>query len=203
MVGGTGSLEIPGEPYKTSADSREWWLAYRRAVADSKAATQHGIDRVGPGPMAEGVKAYRDARIAVRAGKATDADHQAIKDVEDNIKNGENWIPDLPVAARATYLMFENDKSFQWCFVSPSARFRPGPRTGKYDVYLDELPMSKESKVPSADGNPFEGRLLGISAADLAVAIVDEAEKREKVGRHWSAVSEWEDDEPYPTTITL
>ena len=175
----------------------------RRAVADSEAATKHGEDRLGPGAMADGMRAYRNGRSAVREGKASAEDEKAIKEVEEQILHGENWIPDLPVAARATFLTFEGNNSFKWSFVSPSARYRPGPRTGKYQVWLDELPLAKEAKTPSPDGNEFEGRLLGISAADLAVAIVDEAEKQEKVGRHWSAVSEWERDEPTPTTITI
>ena len=63
--------------------------------------------------------------------------------------------------------------------------------------------MSQESTAPSLDGNEFEGRLLGISVADLAVAIVDEMEKLEKVGRHWSAVSEWADDVPMESYVKI
>lgn len=203
MIGGTGSLELPNERYATAADSREWWLAYRRAVADSEAATKHSQDRMGPGAMSDMMRAYRNARVALKAGKAGDGENNAMKDVDDQVLHSENWIPDLPIAARATFQMFEGNQSFKWSFVSPSSRYRPGPRTGKYEVYLDEVPMLKEATSKSANGNPFEGRLLGISAADLAVAIVDEAEKREKVGRHWSAVSEWEGDEAMPTTITI
>lgn len=55
----------------------------------------------------------------------------------------------------------------------------------------------------SMDGNPSEGRLLGVSRSDIAVAIVDEAEKPKNAGRHWSPVSEWSDDKPMPSPITL
>lgn len=203
MIGGTGSLEMPDEPYATAADSREWWLAYRRAGADSEAATQHMQDRFGAGPIADFLRAYRNARVALREGNPSEEQQKLIKETEDQVLHGENWIPDLPVAARASFLMFEGNTSFKWTFVSPSARYRPGPRTGKYDVWVDELPMAKEAATESLDGNPYEGRILGISAADLSMAIVDEAEKQEKVGKHWSAVSEWEDDVPYPTLVTI
>ncbi|KAK3711895.1 hypothetical protein LTR37_009413 [Vermiconidia calcicola] len=202
MIGGTGSLEIPGEPYVTCADSREFWLAYRRGVADSEAATQHAQDRFG-GAIAEGARAYRNARIALHAGKATDADHKAMQDVDDAVLHGENWIPDLPIAARAGFQMFEGNSSFNWTFVSPPGGFRPGPRTGTYEIYVDVVPLAKEAKVPSSDRNAYEGRILGVSAADLAVSIVDEAEKREKVGKHWTAVSEWPNDEAMPSYLTI
>lgn len=205
MIGGTGSLHLPGDPHSTAADSRTFWLSYRRAVADSECATSHTQDRVGPGPISDSVRAYRNARLAVRSGSDGVDERKLIKDVEDQVLYGENWIPDLPLAARATFLMFEDNETFKWSFVSPSARFRPGPRTGVYSVFIDELPLRKEPEKgsESVDGNEFDGRLLGVSAADLAVAIVDEVEKRDKVGKHWSAVSEWEGDEAYPTTVTI
>ena len=203
MVGGTGSLELPGKKYTTAADSRDFWLAYRRSVADSETSTKHMEDRIGPGPISDAMRAYRNARIKLKEGTAGDEEKKTIATTEDAVRHGENWIPDTPLAARATFLMFEGNSSFDWTFVSPSGRFRPGPRTGKYDVYVDEVPLSKEATSKSEDDNEFEGRLLGVSAADLAVAIVDEAEKREEIGKHWSPVSEWEGDEAMPTTITI
>ena len=203
MIGGTGSLELPGHKFKTVADSREAWLAYRRAVADSEAATKHMEDRIGPGPMSDAMRAYRTARVAMKAGKAGDQEKKIIKETEDPVKYGENWINELPLAARATFVMFEGNTTFDWTFVSPSGRYRPGPRTGKYDISVDVLPLAKEANSKSEDGNEYEGRLLGVSVADLAVAVVDEAEKREKVGKHWSPTSEWDSDEPMPTIITI
>lgn len=203
MIGGTGSLEIPGQKFKTVADSREAWLAYRRGVADSEAATQHMQDRFGPGAMSDAGRAYRNARVALKAGKASDDDTKLLKETEDPVKYGEPFIHDLPLAARATFMMFEDKTSFEWTFVSPPGGYKPGPRTGKYQIFVDELPLAKEAGSKSEDGNEFEGRLLGVSAADLAVAVVDEVEKKEKVGKHWSPVSEWEGDEPMPTIITI
>lgn len=53
--------------------------------------------------------------------------------------------PDVPLAARAAFMMFENVQQdvMAWSFVSPPARFRPGPRTGRYEVFVDELPLAK------------------------------------------------------------
>lgn len=112
---------------------------------------------------------------------------------------------ELPFAARAAFAMYEYIPSdvLTWSFVSPPAGFRPGPRTGKYDVWIDDLPLVKEAKVPSEDGNEFEGRLLGVSAADLGVAIADEVEGRKLVGKHWSPVSEWEGDEAWASYFKL
>lgn len=202
MVGGTMSLHLPtaSGPYATAADSRDFWLSYRRAVADSECATQHMVDRMGPGAMSDGARAYRNARIALREGKASEDERKVIKQVEDQVLTAEQWLPDLPLAARAAWMMFEDNESFKWTFVSPPPRFRPGPRTGKYDVFIDDVPLLEKAKEKLPDANEFDGRLLGVSAADLAVAMVDEMEKREKTGKHWSAVSEWNDDKPYPTT---
>lgn len=194
MIGGTGSLELPGLAPETVADSREAWLAFRRTVADSKASTQYMVEKYPP--IADASTAYRKARQALLKGQATDADLRVIKENEDPVLHGENPVPDLPLAARATFMMLEGDESFKWSFVSPPGWYRPGPRTGKYDVYFDEVPLAKEANFKSLDGNPYEGRLLGISAADLGVAVADEIEKKEKVYRHWSAVSEWDHDEP-------
>ena len=203
MIGGTGSLNLPGQRYKTVADSRDIWLAIRRATVDSEAHTKHMEDRIGPGAISEAVRAYRNARVALKNGTANENDKKLIKQTEDVVRYSDNWIPDLPLAARATFLMFEGNESFQWSFVSPSALYKPGPRTGKYEVFVDEVPLASEAKAKSEDGNEFEGRLLTLSAADLAVAIVDEAEKREKKRQHWSPVSEWEGDEAMPTTISI
>ena len=202
-IGGTGSLDLgPKHPNQTAGDSREFWVAYRRANADSEAATAHMEDRLGPGPMTESMRSYRTARTALKAGKANEEHQKTIKDTEDPIMFGADPIPDLPLAARASFLWYEGNETFRWSFVSPPSLYRPGPRTGKYEVVRDVVPMKPESAGTSAD-NEFDGRLLGASVADVAVAIVDEAEKQEKVGWHWSVVASLDDDSHMPTNITI
>ncbi|KAI7284466.1 hypothetical protein KC345_g2251 [Hortaea werneckii] len=204
MIGGTGSLYL-GEKedlHATCGDSREFWLAYRRGVADSEAATYHMEERLGFGsPMAKGMRAYRQARLALLAGKADETDSQAIKDAEDPVKNGPNPVPDLPLAARASFQMFDGNDSFRWSFVSPRGMYRPGPRTGKYEVHRDIAPLM--DGPPSTSPNRYEGRLGGITAADLGVAIADEVEKQEKVGWHWSATAELLEDQAVGSYVTL
>jgi hypothetical protein len=165
-------------------------------VADSEATTFHMQERVGfDTPVAESMKAYRRARMALKVGKAGEEDRKVIQEAEKQIQEGENPIPDLPLAARATCLFYSENTSFRWSFVSPSSSYRPGPRTGKYEVVRDRVPLAPESANSSLDGNQYEGRLLGISAADLAVAFADEVEKSEKVGWHWTAVAELPSDD--------
>ncbi|WP_409239306.1 NAD(P)-dependent oxidoreductase [Streptomyces sp. PA5.6] len=55
------------------------------------------------------------------------------------------------------------DTQVPWTYISPSALFEPGTRTGKYRLGKDEL-------LVAADGNS------SISMEDLAVALLDEAE---------------------------
>lgn len=208
MLGGTGSLDLPDpkHPYQTAADSREWWLAYRRAVADSEAATSHMEERIGPdSPISKSMRAYRKARIALHSGKGEpgDADRKAIEEAEKPVLDGPNPIPDLPLAARASFQMFEGNESFRWSFVSPSSTYRPGPRTGEYEVVRDVVPLLPETAAKDPEENAYEGRLLGISVADLALAIVDEVEKREKVGWHWTAVADLPGDTPVTAYATI
>lgn len=51
-----------------------------------------------------------------------------------------------------------------WTFLSPSAHFEPGPRTGNFRLGRDQL-------LVAADGNS------SISSADYAVALLDELER--------------------------
>jgi putative NADH-flavin reductase len=83
---------------------------------------------------------------------------------------------DIGEGGRAQLELFEHDRSFDWSFVSPPWFLRPGRRTGAYRTTIRELPLDGE--VPA-----------GISVADLAVAIADEAERRNFVHAHWSAAS--------------
>ncbi|KAK3092204.1 hypothetical protein LTR53_019646, partial [Teratosphaeriaceae sp. CCFEE 6253] len=136
-------------------------------------------ERIGIGsPMANGMRTYRTARQALLSGNASEVDTQAIEDVEKPIREVEDFANDIPLAARASFMFFEGKTSFKWSFISPPAKYVPGPRTGKCENYVDLVPLAPESdESRRGKENEYEGRLLGISVADLAVAVADEVEK--------------------------
>jgi hypothetical protein len=69
-------------------------------------------------------------------------------------------------------------------------------RTGKYVEYDDHIPIS-------GGGSLENDKLLGVSVADFAIAIVDEAETEKHVFKHWTVTSSLEDDTPTPSYVTL
>ena len=201
-IGGTGSPHLdPTDHTTTACDLRSFWLAYRRAVADSETATYHMEERIGfDSPGAKGMRAYREARKAILCGKGSEQDREVVTEAEKQVLESEDFCPDIPLAARASYSFFDGDRSWEWTFVSPPARYVPGPRTGEYRVVEDVVPLAAGD---GKDGNEFDGRLLGISAADLAVAIADEIERKERVHGHWSAVGRVESDGQYSSYARL
>ncbi|MFV0643584.1 MAG: hypothetical protein ACK5NN_03655 [Sphingomonadaceae bacterium] len=82
----------------------------------------------------------------------------------------------LAQGCRVAWEIFIDDRSFAWSFVSPPWFLMNGPRTGTYETVVDQLPLK--------DGTP-----AGISVADMAVAVADEAEQRAFTYRHWSAMT--------------
>lgn len=200
MVGGSGSLHLPHENNICVADSKDFFLAYRRGIADSHAHVSYMEDRLGP--MGAGLRAYRNARLALNG--TIDSTEEERAEARVTIKEYEQKVEQDPAsafikAARATYMFFDGNTSFDWTFVSPSALYRPGKRTGKYDVTIDNLPLKGE---PKGD-NALDGRLLGISVADLAIAIADEAETQKHKYKHWTATADLSDDTPAPSYLTL
>ncbi len=66
----------------------------------------------------------------------------------------------------------------KWTYFSPAAKFDPqGRRTGKYILGADEL-------IPNSFGESY------ISYADYAIAMVDELEKGQFIGKRFTAVSD-------------
>jgi putative NADH-flavin reductase len=202
MVGGTGSLHIPDrkDPHETAVDNPDFWIAYRRALADSEAHTVYMEERLGP--LGRDLRRYRNARIAMKQNNKDNVsaeDRQFVVDYEAKVRGNDDALTFIR-AGRTSYLFFDGNTSFRWTYVSPSARYRPGRRTGRYETMVDELPLlsseaAAESSI-STDSNPLEGRLLGISAPDLAIAIAEEAENQRFVGRHWTAYGDLSDDAP-------
>jgi len=198
MVGGTGSLHVPGAQVgQCVVDDTDFFLAYRRGLADSHAHVTYMEERLGP--MGSALRVYRDARIALAEGRSTPDSTAAIEEYEKNVRTKDR-ASDFIKAGRTSFLFFDGNESFPWTFVSPSALYRPGKRTGQYRIVLDDLPLKD---TPSRSSNPLDGRLLGISCADLAVAITDEIETQKHKSRHWTAVGDLSDDTPAPSYLTL
>lgn len=74
----------------------------------------------------------------------------------------------------------QQSEGIQWTFASPSAFFDPaGKRTGAYTLGQDQL-------LVNSQGQSY------ISYADYAIAIVDEIENKQHVGRRFTVVGEAE-----------
>lgn len=171
-------------------------MAYRRAIATSEAHIAYMEERLGI--MGTSLRDYRNARIAERQGKASDEHKKVIADYEASIKTKDR-ATDFIKAGRTAYMFFDGNTSFKWSFVSPSALYRPGKRTEKYEISVDDMVLVGEQK----GDNVFEERLTGISVADMAIAIADEVENQKLVWKHWSAWADISEDRPAPAYLTL
>ncbi|KAK7191707.1 hypothetical protein DPSP01_008064 [Paraphaeosphaeria sporulosa] len=195
FVGGAGSLHVPGTP-ECCVDHPDFFMAYRRAIATSEAHIVYMEERLGI--MGTALRAYRDARFAEQRGRATAEHQKVIKEYESSVK-GKDRATDFIKAGRTAFMFFDGNTSFKWSFVSPSALYRPGVRTGKYEISIDDMVLVGEEQEDSI----FEGRLTGISVADMAIAIADEVENEKLVGKHWSAWGDISEDKPAPAYLTL
>lgn len=194
FVGGAGSLVVPGT-HESLADYPGFFSAYRKQLAESDAHVCYMEERLGP--LGAPLRSYRNARLAEKSRTATAADIDTIRTYEETIRKSDR-ASDYIKAGRASLLFFEGNTSFPWTFVSPSPLYRPGPRTGQYNVTLDYVPLKGEQKGENA----LDGRLTGISAADLAIAIADEIENRQLIHKHWTASGDLSDDTLYPSYVT-
>jgi putative NADH-flavin reductase len=196
FVGGAGSLHVPGTQ-DCCVDHPDFFLAYRRAISTSLAHISYMEERLGI--MGTSLRRYREARIAEREGKPSDEDKREIEEYEKSIKQ-KDQASDFIKAGRTAYMFFDGNESFKWSFVSPSALYRPGRRTGKYEVSVDDMILEGEQQEGK---DIFEGRLTGISVADMAIAIADEVEQQKLVGKHWSAWGDISEDLPAPAYMRL
>jgi putative NADH-flavin reductase len=196
FVGGAGSLHVPGTQ-DCCVDHPDFFLAYRRAISTSLAHIAYMEERLGI--MGTSLRRYREARIAEREGKPSDDDKREIEVYEKSIRQ-KDQASDFIKAGRTAYMFFDGNESFKWSFVSPSALYRPGRRTGKYEVSVDDMILEGEQQEGK---DIFEGRLTGISVADMAIAIADEVEQQKLVGKHWSAWGDISEDLPAPAYLRL
>ena len=195
-MGGAGSLHVPGTVHICAVDHPDFFVAYRRALADSEAHTCYMEERLGP--LGSSLRKLRNARIAEREGRATDETRKFIEDYEKNVSI-HDAASEFIQAGRTSYMFFDGNAAFRWTFVSPSPLYRPGKRTGQYQITIDEVPLKGE---PVSE-NIFDGCLTGISVADLAIAIADEVEAQQYIGKHWTAIGDLSDDTPTAIYLQL
>jgi putative NADH-flavin reductase len=196
FVGGAGSLHVPGTT-DSCVDHPDFFLAYRRAISTSLAHIAYMEDRLGI--MGTSLRRYREARMAEREGKMSDEDQEVIIGYEKQIR-AKDQASDFIKAGRTAYMFFDSNESFRWSFVSPSALYRPGKRTGRYEISVDDMVLEGEQEEGK---DIFEGRLTGISVSDMAIAIADEIEQQKLVYKHWSAWGDISEDKPAASYLRL
>jgi putative NADH-flavin reductase len=69
--------------------------------------------------------------------------------------------------------MLRDEPELDWTFLSPAALLVPGPRTGKFRLGRDELLMNGDE-------------LGSITVSDLAVAMLDEAERPQHIRQRFT-----------------
>jgi len=201
MVGGTGSLYIPGQDHLCAGEHGHFWRAFRQSMADSESHVQYMEERLGP--LGVGLRKLRNMRLKVRDGTATKTDLQWMREYHE--QTFRDYSQTFVKAARVTWMFFEGNREHGWSYASPPARYRPCARGEEYVVGYDFLPLTREPRPEEylgwdkGDELDLEGRLEGISTADFARALADEAECQERKWRHWTAFTALKDDTPYPS----
>ncbi|TDZ67826.1 Uncharacterized protein CTRI78_v002748 [Colletotrichum trifolii] len=202
MVGGAGSLGIPDKPYVTAADDPSFFSAYGKAMLASEAYVAHCQDWAKD--FGSRLKAAREAWLAERDGKGTAETRRILEGVDEMMTDMNCQGVDFITGARATYMFFDGNTSFKWTYISPPPLYRPGTRTGSYEVVLDSMPL-RPARNEGSDSkfSIFDGRLQSISVPDMAVAIADEVEQQTKAWKHWCPFTEDLDDVPGPTYTSI
>jgi uncharacterized protein len=165
-VGGASSLLAPGG--QQMFEDPRWPSWYFNAATPEHLRYLHGMTKA---EMFEKLAQSRE-RIIATAGLDNQSDwpDQESKDFIQKIANNH----DKGEGGRAQLEFYKNDTSIRWSFASPPWFMRPGPRLGSYRITIDTLPL--EGDAPA-----------GISVADMALAVADEAESQKLVHKHWSA----------------
>jgi putative NADH-flavin reductase len=165
-VGGASSLWAPGGTQMF--EDKRWPAWYFNAATPEHLRYLHGMTHA---EMFEQLAQSRE-RILATPGLHPQSDwpeasaQEFIQKIANNHDKGEG--------GRAQLEFFKNDTTIRWSFASPPWFMRPGPRLGSYRITIDTLPL--EGDAPA-----------GISVADMALAVADEAESQKLVHRHWSA----------------
>ena len=155
--------KIAAQPHVTAARgdvSDPGSLAPLLSGHDAVVSSIHFLD-FDPGKLIGAVKASKVTRYLVVGGAGSLEVAPGVRLVT---------VPDFPAIYKAeaekggAYLdLLRAEKELNWTFLSPSALFVPGERTGKFRLGTDQL-------LTAADGKSW------ISYQDFAVAMADEIE---------------------------
>jgi putative NADH-flavin reductase len=163
--------------------------------ADSVASVARGADAIvsaiSPRPNARGLGAPRlaDAARALLGGARKSGVKRLVivgGAATLEVAPGKRLLdtPEFPAAYKAEALegaesldvLRKEGEGVEWTFISPAAEISPGHRTGRYRATGDQL-------IPDARGRSH------ISMEDYAVALVDELEHRQHVGRRFGVAN--------------
>ncbi|KAK9475480.1 uncharacterized protein V1510DRAFT_409326 [Dipodascopsis tothii] len=187
-IGGTGSLIVKSLGINV-VDHDAFWIQYVRSIAQSEVHV-HYFKEIIP-QLGDMLQNYRNAIMATKHSKPTPDQLAYIKEYEVMAAGFDH---DFIRACRTSFMFFEGNRSFDWTFISPPAMYCPGKRTGSYIAHSSGfLPEPKNA----------DDLLPGIAASDLAIAIADEAETRERMFLHWTATADQSDDSVVPTYPSL
>ena len=127
-----------------------------------------------PGSSAGLVDAIRKSGVKryIAVGGAGSLEVAPGKLLKDSGNIPAEWLPAINEAVELLRLL-RADHDLEWTFFSPAALIGPGERTGKFRLGTDQL-------ITAADGKS------SISYDDYAIALVDELEKRQHIGRRFT-----------------
>jgi hypothetical protein len=159
-------------------------------MADSESHVQYMEERLGP--LGVGLRRLRIARNRVRNGTATEEDIKFMKKYyEKTFKR--DYSQTFVKTARVTWMFFEGHTASNWSYASPPPRYRPCARGEEIKIKYDYLPLAPQAHPEHYlgwdrdDPQDLEGRLEGISTADFARALADDAETQQNKWKHWTA----------------
>ncbi|KAF6817236.1 nad-dependent epimerase dehydratase [Colletotrichum plurivorum] len=179
MAGGAGSMLVRDTPFVTAADDPSFFYAYVRDATVREAYVDHAQEWAGEDAVH--LKKAREALLAEETGKGTPGTRQLLNAVYENMFHMDGHVVDFITGARATFIFFGGNNSLKWTYMSPPPLYRPGRRNGSYEIAVDVMPLKLAG--PHNEGDAiFDGRLHGIALPDIAIAVADEAETKEKAG---------------------
>ena len=114
--------------------------------------------------LIEAVRSAGVKRYLVVGGAGTLTPPGSDTNLIDSGKIPEAWMPEVGGGARFLARLKQEPEGLDWTFLSPSAMFGPGERTGKFRLAKDEL-------LTAADGKSH------ISYEDYSIALLDEIEQ--------------------------